>query len=1091
MNTSRGSDRPVAFTWLLMSAFAAAAPASSDLFTAELRTDAGLSLMPAPAYPVLRSRTVGVALDALASLRTGRAPIRLALFDDTVLTVAMESPLSEGGTDFDARGRVLGEPMSRVILVRRGDLLAGSVFRPGHPTIALLPAGPHVVRIVEPDAGATTTLRCGVNDGRSETAAGGDRSNVCLPPVSTLIGYPADAATTGDLMVYYTPSALAAVGGSVATLEAQVALAVQIANTAYNDSAINFQLRVVRIAPIPYAESPDPWVNLDRLVAPDDGFLDQVHAERDLYGGDLVSLWTDNSLQAGGVAYFPWELFPNDNGLSGFSVMRIDAAPFETLAHEIGHNFGCQHDRQTNPDGGWYAFSFGYREPGAAWKTIMAYPPGSTVLYFSNPNLNYSGPFGNPGPLGVPGENPNLSCDNARTHNLNAFTIANFRPSIVSPTPLARVYVRASAPPGGDGASWATALQDVQSAIGLAVRARGVVTEVWVAAGTYKPDLGTGNREFSFRPVEGVTIYGGFAGTETQLSQRNVPANPTILDGDIGTPAVTDNSYHVVDLSGLNATAVLDGFVIQRGQADGDTWPHYAGAGVRAECSAAVLRNCTIRNNFAAYLGGGAYVLHGQPRFEHCVFESNDAEYGGGAENVDAAPIYADCEFRFNDAVAGGGGLHLAGSDAKISGCTFTSNSADFGGALRSLDGDPAVADCVFHLNSARFAGAAMFDFSGNPQVTSATFTYNLSEFAGAMLVDGPGVAAMVSGLFETNEARDGDEPGIGAGGGLVISNGATGVVSAEFRNNYAGFGGAGCAVFNASPTLRDCRFTENESWYGAGLWCSDNASVRIERSGFFGNVARYGGAGAHSSEATSTFYNAIFSANAVPENVGGAILNVGGGAKTYVNCTFAGNSALFGGAAIWSEGGPSHLRNCIVYSHAGTAIQPANGGTVTVTHSTVQGGYAGTGNTSADPQFVDPDGPDSLPGTPDDDLRLQSTSPAIDASDNTALPQDVTLDYAGRPRYRDVPSVPDTGVGDARPRADRGAHEFNPVLPGDMNCDGVLSVGDIAGFVLALTNPSAYAVQYPQCEISAADLNGDTVISVGDIATFVALLTG
>lgn len=62
---------------------------------------------------------------------------------------------------------------------------------------------------------------------------------------------------------------------------------------------------------------------------------------------------------------------------------------------------------------------------------------------------------------------------------------------------------------------------------------------------------------------------------------------------------------------------------------------------------------------------------------------------------------------------------------------------------------------------------------------------------------------------------------------------------------------------------------------------------------------------------------------------------------------------------------------------------------------------------------------------------------------------------------------------------------------PGDLNCDGVVSVGDIGGFVLALTNPAGYAAQFPNCDIGLADLNGDGVVSVGDIGPFVALLTG
>ncbi|MDX2199207.1 MAG: hypothetical protein SF069_09585 [Phycisphaerae bacterium] len=70
---------------------------------------------------------------------------------------------------------------------------------------------------------------------------------------------------------------------------------------------------------------------------------------------------------------------------------------------------------------------------------------------------------------------------------------------------------------------------------------------------------------------------------------------------------------------------------------------------------------------------------------------------------------------------------------------------------------------------------------------------------------------------------------------------------------------------------------------------------------------------------------------------------------------------------------------------------------------------------------------------------------------------------------------------------------DLNPIvgLLGDMNCDGIVSVGDIAGFVLALTDPAGYAATFPDCDINNADVNGDAVVSVGDIAGFVALLVG
>jgi hypothetical protein len=60
----------------------------------------------------------------------------------------------------------------------------------------------------------------------------------------------------------------------------------------------------------------------------------------------------------------------------------------------------------------------------------------------------------------------------------------------------------------------------------------------------------------------------------------------------------------------------------------------------------------------------------------------------------------------------------------------------------------------------------------------------------------------------------------------------------------------------------------------------------------------------------------------------------------------------------------------------------------------------------------------------------------------------------------------------------------------GDLNCDGNVDFGDINPFVLALTNPAGYAVQFPACDIMNGDINGDNVVDFGDINPFVRLLT-
>ena len=91
----------------------------------------------------------------------------------------------------------------------------------------------------------------------------------------------------------------------------------------------------------------------------------------------------------------------------------------------------------------------------------------------------------------------------------------------------AECYVKWNAGGTNAGTSWTNAYTDLQSALGASP-----CTEIWVAAGTYKPTTGT-DRTATFQLKNGVALYGGFAGTETARNQRNPAANVTILSGDI------------------------------------------------------------------------------------------------------------------------------------------------------------------------------------------------------------------------------------------------------------------------------------------------------------------------------------------------------------------------------------------------------------------------------------------------------------------------------------------------------------------------------------------------------------------------------
>lgn len=131
---------------------------------------------------------------------------------------------------------------------------------------------------------------------------------------------------------------------------------------------------------------------------------------------------------------------------------------------------------------------------------------------------------------------------------------------------------------------------------------------LWVAAtdDPYRPGP-PGDRHASFQLVDDVILYGGFAGDETELSQRNIFLNKTVLsgdlDGDDGPDFANrdDNSYHVVTSSLNDATAQIDGFVITGGNSDnqGDGAPDPYGGGMYASNSQAAVINCTFTSNSA------------------------------------------------------------------------------------------------------------------------------------------------------------------------------------------------------------------------------------------------------------------------------------------------------------------------------------------------------------------------------------------------------------------------------------------------------------------------------------------------------------
>ncbi len=321
------------------------------------------------------------------------------------------------------------------------------------------------------------------------------------------------------------------------------------------------------------------------------------------------------------------------------------------------------------------------------------------------------------------------------------------------------LYVDQSAGGAGDGYSWADACPQLRDALAYAGTCDRI-SEIWVAAGTYTP-TGDIDRTATFTLRNGLALYGGFAGTESLLSERDAETNVTVLSGEIGAASLDDNSYHVIWADSVDATAVLDGFTVTRGNADG-TIPNNVGGGfIGLWQSGPTITGIRFVDNHAWGYGGGMYV-NGLIELAGVVFENNSAGEGGGATIYDSG-VVKESEFIGNTATANGGAL-FTGSSKKnfLENVTFSGNSAVSGGAVYIQMQDTLVmTNVVFDRNTAANGGAIYNNFGGF-DATNVSWSGNSATGSGGGIYNHTYTAiapiSIINSIMWGDSAATGDE---------------------------------------------------------------------------------------------------------------------------------------------------------------------------------------------------------------------------------------------------------------------------------------------------------------------------------------------
>ncbi|MGO3719195.1 MAG: HYR-like domain-containing protein, partial [Mesonia hippocampi] len=368
-----------------------------------------------------------------------------------------------------------------------------------------------------------------------------------------------------------------------------------------------------------------------------------------------------------------------------------------------------------------------------------------------------------------------------------------------TPTPSNGILYVNKAVSGGNGSgdSWANAIPELADALKW-TRTENEADNNWlqndslqvfVAKGTYLPlynaadgqYTNNGNRDNAFVMVKNVQLYGGFdpANNITDLTHTRDFSETTgsILSGDFNNDDVvtgggaslsfsnnTENAHHIVIATDDVGSALLDGFSLIGGNADGNISTNITvngqiiwkadGGGIYNHSSSPSLSNLTITENTAAINGGGMCNEYSSPILTNITFVKNEANHGGGIHNFhysspsltniiitknkaldngggirnnnNSSPNLINVNVSNNTAINWGGGMNNTNSSPSLTNVSIVNNTANYGGGVYNRDSSsPSLTNVSITNNTATNSGGGMRNFSSSPSLTNVSIVNN------------------------------------------------------------------------------------------------------------------------------------------------------------------------------------------------------------------------------------------------------------------------------------------------------------------------------------------------------------------------------